>query len=180
MNLMNKYRGISILTMTLLLSSISFLSTANSTRKEYLFSISLISDTLPPLNNDIIAYVDAHLHQKVGYGECWDLAAIPLNNSNVRWDKKYVFGKLLNPEKDSILPGDIVQFEGVVIKTRHGNSLITSYLEHHTAIIYTVLGNNRYTLAQQNTSDLGRKVGFSDIDLSNLVKGRYMIYRPTK
>ncbi len=180
MNLMNKYWGIPLLIMTLLLSSISFLSTANSTKKEYLFPITLITDTLPPINNDIIAYVDAHLHQKVGYGECWDLAAIPLNNSNAKWDKKYVFGKLLNPRKDSILAGDIIQFEGVVIKTRHGNSLITSYLEHHTAIIYTVFGNYRYRLAEQNTSNLGRKVGFSDIDLSNLVKGNFMIYRPTK
>ncbi len=180
MNFMNKYRGVGLLTITLLLFLIYFSSTANSTKNVYPLSISQKTDTLPQLNNEILAFVDSHLHQKVGYGECWDLAALPLNNSNAKWDGKYVFGKLLISNKDSILPGDIIQFEGVVIKTIRGNSQITSYLEHHTAIIYKVLGYNRFTLAEQNTSNLGRKVGFSEIDLSNLVKGRYMIYRPSK
>ena len=169
-----------ILIVVVFISSLSYLSKANATKQQNKIAFSSNNDTLPELNNEILAFVDSHLHKKVGYGECWDLAAIPLNTLNAKWDRQYVFGKLLKPTIDSILPGDIIQFEGVVLKKINGNSQITSSFEHHTAIIYKVLGNNQFVLAQQNTSDLGRKVGFSEIDFSNLVKGRYMIYRPTK
>ena len=163
-----------------MLFSFFLLTNLKAAKKESPLLLVLDNDTLPEVNNQIIAFVDAHLHHKVGYGECWDLAAIPLNNSNAKWDKRYVFGKLLQPDTDSIFPGDIIQFEGVVITTRKENYKATAYLEHHTAIIYKVWGNKKYTLAQQNTSDLGRKVGFGEIDLSHLDRGRYMIYRPSK
>jgi len=138
------------------------------------------SDSIPQLNQQIISFVSAHLKQKVGRGECWDLAAQPLNESGAIWDKEYRYGKVVDYRRDSIYPGDIIQFEGVEIKKVMGNMTIMSNLEHHTAVIYEVQGKGQYIIAHQNTSDFGRKVGLSELDLSNILRGSFTIYRPYK
>ena len=138
------------------------------------------SDSIPQLNQQIVSFVSAHLKQKVGRGECWDLAAQPLNESGAIWDKEYRYGKVVDYRRDSIYPGDIIQFEGVEIKKVMGNMTIMSNLEHHTAIIYEVQGKGQYIIAHQNTSDFGRKVGLSELDLSNILRGSFTIYRPYK
>ena len=43
-------------------------------------------------------------------------------------------------------------------------------MSHHTAIIYDVMDSTNFTLAHQNTSDSGRKVGLSPLDLNTIVK----------
>ena len=138
------------------------------------------SDSIPQLNQQIVSFVSAHLKQKVGRGECWDLAAQPLNESGAIWDKEYRYGKVVDYRRDSIYPGDIIQFEGVEIKKVIGNMTIMSNLEHHTAVIYEVQGKGQYIIAHQNTSDFGRKVGLSELDLSNILRGSFTIYRPYK
>ena len=138
------------------------------------------SDSIPKLNKKIVSFVSAHLKQKVGRGECWDLAAQPLNESGAIWDKEYRYGKVVDYRRDSIYPGDIIQFEGVEIKKVMGNMTIMSNLEHHTAVIYEVQGKGQYIIAHQNTSDFGRKVGLSELDLSNILRGSFTIYRPYK
>ncbi len=138
------------------------------------------SDSIPQLNQQIVSFVSAHLKQKVGRGECWDLAAQPLNESGAIWDKEYRYGKVVDYRRDSIYPGDIIQFEGVEIKKVMGNMTIMSNLEHHTAVIYEVQGKGQYIIAHQNTSDFGRKVGLSELDLSNILRGSFTIYRPYK
>ena len=136
------------------------------------------SDSIPQLNQQIVSFVSAHLKQKVGRGECWDLAAQPLNESGAIWDKEYRYGKVVDYRRDSIYPGDIIQFEGVEIKKVIGNMTIMSNLEHHTAVIYEVQGKGQYIIAHQNTSDFGRKVGLSELDLSNILRGSCRSYRP--
>ena len=175
---LNIFKGIRLIGLLLMLSHFSSFSNLMAAKVHKQFTIEQIKDTLPVLNKEILTFVDTHLHHKVGSGECWDLAAIPLNNLHAKWDRQYVFGKLLRPAKDSVLPGDIIQFDGVVVSTTKGNSHITMYLTQHTAIIYKVLENLHFVLAQQNTSDYGRTVSMGEIDLSHLEKGRFMIYRP--
>ena len=137
-------------------------------------------DSTPALNQDIIAYVNKHIKRTVGRGECWDLAAEPLNELGATWDKNYDYGMKVNYKTDCIYPGDIIQFEGVLIKTKKGNMTITSVMDHHTAIVYEVKDVGKYIIAHQNTNDFGRKVGLSELDLANIQKGRFTIYRPYK
>lgn len=135
-------------------------------------------DTMPVLNKEIVDFVQKHLKQKVGRGECWDLAAQPLNELGASWNKEYEFGLKVDYRRDCIYPGDIIQFEGAVIKTQTGNLTITSVFDHHTAIIFKVNGEGKFVIAHQNTSDFGRKVGLNDLDLTNVEKGSFTIYRP--
>ncbi len=130
------------------------------------------------MNAQIIAYVEAHIGKRVGTGECWDLAAGALNEAGAKWDGEYRFGTPVDPEKEEILPGDIIQFEGVEVRYTAANAEHRETMGHHTAIIYTVHGKGRYTLAHQNFGPAGRKVNRTDLDLDHIVKGRYTIFRP--
>ena len=135
---------------------------------------------VPDLNKGIIQYVKEHINKKVARGECWDLAAEPLNELGANWDKMYVFGKKIDHTKECVYPGDIIQFEGVVAKVVKGNITITVHLEHHTAIIYEVKDKNTFVLAHQNTGDWGRKVGLSDFNINDITQGAFTIYQPIK
>ena len=135
---------------------------------------------VPDLNKGIIQYVKEHINKKVARGECWDLAAEPLNVLGANWDKMYGFGKKVDIKRDCIYPGDIIQFEGVIVKVVNGNLTITAHLEHHTAIIYEVKDKNTFVLAHQNTGDWGKKVGLSDLNLNDITQGTFTIYQPMK
>ena len=135
---------------------------------------------VPDLNKGIIQYVKEHIHKKVARGECWDLAAEPLNMLGANWDKMYGFGKKVDIRYDCIYPGDIIQFEGVIVKVINGNKTITEMMEHHTAIIYEVKDKNNFVLAHQNTGDFGRKVGLSALNIKDITDGRFTIYQPLK
>ena len=78
--------------------------------------------------------------------------------------------KLLIQKKETILVGDIIQFEKV--KLSNG----TTY-PHHTAIVYEVLGSGKYLIAHQNFANV-RKVTTRELDLSILLKGSIEFYRP--
>jgi len=144
-----------------------------------LFSLTrVIAGDLPPLNQKIISFVDSKMKKKVGRGECWDLAAEALNNAGAKWNGKLKYGRLLDLNKDTLLPGDVIQFEGVKIKFEKGNAKYKEVLNHHTGIIYTVKGSKQFDMANQNTAEHGRRVGLSFIDLDQVTSGRYFIYRP--
>jgi hypothetical protein len=134
-------------------------------------------DSIPPLNQEILDFVDAKMGKKVGNGQCWTLAAQALDEIDAKWDQKFKYGTLLNPEKDCIYPGDIIQFRNVkfVRKDKYEETM-----EQHTAIVYKVLGKGRYTLAHQNTEQTKKRVGLSDIDMADKKSGKMWFYRPTK
>jgi hypothetical protein len=137
-------------------------------------------DQVPELNSKMLDFVRAQLNKKVGRGECWDLAAQGLNTIGASWDKKYGFGREVNPLKDCVYPGDIIQFEGVEIQYQKKNTIYRETLEHHTAVIFAVRGTGLYTTAEQNTSTHGKKVGLSQLELKNVLKGSYKVFRPVK
>lgn len=137
-------------------------------------------DSIPALNQKIIGFVTARVGATVGRGECWDLAAEALNSLNAEWDKKYRFGREIDFRDECVYPGDIIQFEKVKVKYREGNRQYEETMYHHTAIIREVKGKGLYILAHQNTAFSGRKVGLSDLDLKNITKGKFKIYRPVK
>lgn len=135
-------------------------------------------DSIPVLNQKIILYVRTTIGKKVGHGECWDLAAQALNLNQASWDHKYAYGREINPAKECVYPGDIIQFEGVVLKFRKGSRVYKETMEHHTAIIYEVKDKKVFVLIHQNTAFFGRKVGLSELDLKTITRGKFKIYRP--
>lgn len=150
-----------------------------------IFFVLLSNDDSPELNRKVIDFVDKVIGVQVARGECWDLAAAALNHAGAYLDRStqksiYIFGKEVNAKKDRIYPGDIIQIENVKIKYEHGNSIITETMSHHTAVIYRVIEPGRYKIAHQNTSFSGRKVGVSELDLEQVMKGKIIFYRPYK
>ena len=156
----------------------SFTTTDKSVAKRSNYQTSL--DSIPLLNKEIIDFVNAHIGKTVARGECWDLAAVPLNSLGATWDKMYTYGKYVNYQKDSIYPGDIIQFEGVEVKSKFDNMTIRQVMDHHTAIIYKVKGVGDYILEHQNTSDFGRKVGLSNLNIKHVTCGHFSNCRPYK
>jgi len=152
-----------------------------------LFVISLASfitiNDIPPINQKIIAYVDTVLGKQVDRGECWDFAAAALNYAGGYLDRRsektlYVFGEKINPNKDKVYPGDIIQFEEVALEYQKGNMIYKENMPHHTAIVYKVIEEGHYNLAHQNTSFSGKKVGLSELKLNDVKKGKLIFYRP--
>jgi hypothetical protein len=137
-----------------------------------------ICDTVPELNQKIVELVRQQIGKKVDRGECWDLAALVLNQTGAEWDGQYNFGKKVDPEKECIYPGDIIQFEGVRIKYTRERAVYEETMGHHTAVIIAVKSKGVFVLAHQNTGFSGRTVGLSDLDLSTIIKGKFQIFRP--
>jgi hypothetical protein len=135
-------------------------------------------DSIPLLNQKIISYVRTTIGTKVGHGECWDLAAQALNQNQALWDHKYKFGREINPARECVYPGDIIQFEGVLVRFSKGPRNYQETMEHHTAIVYEVKEKGVFVLIHQNTVYSGRKVGLSELDLKTIVRGKIKIYRP--
>lgn len=133
---------------------------------------------LPEMNQKIIAYVTTKIDKKVGRGECWDLAKYALEENEAQWDHRLRFGKAIDPQKEAILPGDIVQFENVKVEYNKGQVIHTETMTQHTAIVYEVKAKGEYVLAHQNTEFSGRKVGLSDLRLADVKRGKLRFYRP--
>lgn len=150
-----------------------------------LLSLSVFPAKLPDLNAKVIAFVDKNMGKKVDRGECWDLAAGALAYAEAYFDRSsmktaMIYGKELDPEKDEILPGDLIQFKKVKMKWQEGNRIYESALgmPDHTAIVYKVNGKGDYEIAHQNTGDWGKKVGVSNFRLDRVTKGKLSFYRP--
>lgn len=138
---------------------------------------------IPEVNTRVITYVKSVIGSTVGRGECWDLADQALDFADAKFDKTspqtiYIFGKKYNPQKEHVLPGDIIQFEGVTVSYTDGNRVITESYEHHTAIVFNVKENGSLQLAHQNTSFGGRKVAMSIFNQENVKKGKLFYYHP--
>ena len=133
---------------------------------------------LPQLNQKMLQFVQSHIGKKVGRGECWDLAAQALNYAGATWDGGYGFGRELDIKKDSIYPGDIIQFNKVKTVRKENDQLIKGAYPIHTAVVYQVLEKGVVKMAEQNTSEFGRKVGVSVFDSKTVVSGKVTFYRP--
>lgn len=138
----------------------------------------IAQENIPELNKRIIEYAESVIGKQVDRGECWDLANQALNRFNAQWDGKFQYGKLINPKREPVLPGDIIQFKNVKIKYQITNTTYTEFMKQHTAIVYKIKHKNVFTIAHQNTEFSGRKVGLSDLNLAHVVKGNIKIYRP--
>ena len=141
------------------------------------------SKDIPAINQDIVKYIRTVIGEQVGRGECWDLADAALTVSHAKFDKSsqktlYIFGDEYNPKKVTVLPGDILQMENVIVKYQNDNMVLTENYGHHTAIVYEVVDDKNLKIAHQNTSFSGRTVGISILRLNDVQKGKIRYYRP--
>jgi hypothetical protein len=143
-------------------------------------AFTLICDDTPELNREVVQFAKSNIGKKIGRGECWDLAAEALNKAGATWDGQFGFGKKIDPLKDCVYPGDVIQFKNVRIKYQKGNTFYLEEMDQHTALVYEVKGKGSFVIAEQNTSRLGRKVGLNDLALDNVTKGKLQFFRPEK
>ncbi|HOV10373.1 MAG TPA: hypothetical protein PLT47_03395 [Bacteroidales bacterium] len=140
--------------------------------------VGIRAQEIPETNQKIIDYVKTVIGKKVDYGECWDLAYRAVTKNNCVWDGKYKWGEKIDPETDSVFPGDIIQFYNVTLKYKDDNKIYKEVFKLHTAIIYSIKGKGYYEIAHQNNSYSGRKVGISELDLRHKTSGTIEFYRP--
>lgn len=133
---------------------------------------------VPALNQQIVQLAKGKIKKKVGRGECWDLAYFVLEETSAEWDGMYKYGRLIDPKKECVFPGDIIQFENVKVRWKSGNTSNTTTMKHHTAIITEILNEGEWRIIHQNSADHGRKVGESSFYPTHVVSGKVMIYRP--
>lgn len=139
--------------------------------------------SIPPLNKKIVKYITSVMGKQVDRGECWDLANAALTKTGAKFDRSskktiYTYGQKINPKKDEVFPGDMIQFTNVVLKYTKGNTEYTEQMGQHTAVVYQVYEPGEYQIAHQNTSFSGRKVGLSNLKLADVQKGKLEFYRP--
>ena len=146
-------------------------------RDSHFSHFSFTCDSVPPLNQKIVSYVQASLGKKVGRGECWDLAAQALNTNHAKWNGKLTYGRLANYKTECIYPGDIIQFENVMTETVSANGRFIEQMQHHTAVVYEVHGKGNYTIAHQNYQNK-KKVILTSLKMESIKKGKAMLYRP--
>lgn len=132
------------------------------------------NQALPALNATIVEYVKTTIGKKVDRGECWDLANQALTRANAAWTFPNQFGKVVDPQKDSIYPGDLIQFTNVKMRSSTGE---TWTFPKHTAIVYEVISPGVYKIAEQNVNGK-RKVQIDDLIYKDKVAGKMIFYRP--
>ena len=141
-------------------------------------SFSQNCDSIPEINKKIVKLANKKIGKKVYRGECWDLAKYLLDETNAKWDKFEVYGKLINWKKECIKPGDIIQFEKIKLEWEDGNNTYNEEMRHHTAVVQKVISEDLILVVHQNTAEHGRKVGSSKLRLDAIKKGKLYIYRP--
>jgi hypothetical protein len=131
-----------------------------------------VQTQFPPLNRAILAYAEFSLGAQVTNGECSSLASEALKECNgkpiVFQGKTYVWGRELKPG-EPVLPGDIVQYEGV--KFTNGAA------PHHTSVVRKVLAPGKYEILEQNVNGV-KKVQPGKLDMATVKEGTIVIYRP--
>lgn len=170
-----------LITISLCLSLLMFQSfIIPNINDNYVTSTILDCDSIPQLNKEIIDFVKSKLNKKVGRGQCWDLAAAALKSVNAQWDGAYKFGRVVEMAKECVYPGDIIQFEGVKVEYTKNKTKFQEDMSHHTAIVYKVNSSGNFDLIHQNLGYGVKKVGITNLDIKNITRGRFIIYRPTQ
>lgn len=129
--------------------------------------------TTPEVNQKIVEYTKSKMGKKIDRGECWDLVSEALNASNADWKAPEGFGKLLDPKKEAILPGDVIQFKNVTIESKNS---IATFVQHY-GLVYSVADKNKISMAHQNFNN-DKRVQLYDFSLEGVKKGKITFYRP--
>ncbi len=130
------------------------------------------------LNARVVQILKPWIGKKIARGECWDAAALALNTIGAQWDGLYVYGRVVDVSTECIQPGDILQFENVVVEVRTETGGYREAFPHHTAIVYNVTGAGKVELMHQNTGQYGRIMGVTTLDFATVMNGQLTVFRP--
>lgn len=143
-------------------------------------------------NAAVLAFATARMGQRVGAGECWDLAEQALATANAKtsndimgWknvtaNADYKWGTPVN--KDNLMPGDIIQFRDYKYQLDDGSYQTRP---HHTAIVAFVWYYGTVDIIEQNVPQGGSVTkntlyltagSFDGITVT--IKGKIWCYRP--
>jgi len=157
------------------------------------FAAAASAEEIEFLNEQMLKFAHEHMGKKIGRGECWDLAAEPLNALGADWDGNFKFGKKvascsssgLKLEPDmKLMPGDIIHFYSVKSswsktypngRSEWGSE--TLGMPDHVAILKEYDGKTVLTLLHQNVNGK-RYMVETTTDLANVKSGTILIYRP--
>jgi len=134
-------------------------------------------DSVPELNQKVLAFATSNLGKQVGNGECWTLADEALAAAGAQRPHQggygaLEFGRELKPN-ESLLPGDVLQFTKTKLVSKSGSWVEMAL---HTAIVAGVKGT-KVDVLHQNWSDQRRVTRFR-FDLSELTEGKVQRFRP--
>jgi hypothetical protein len=121
---------------------------------------------LPPLNEKVLAFARAKLGTSVGDGNCTALAVAALKDAGADyypWSQRsgaLTWGQPVASFKDA-LPGDILQFENVILQGKKFVSRrrwVSWHYEypHHTAIVAQVNDGGNVVVLHQNVALKGK------------------------
>lgn len=151
-------------------------------------------------NEEVARFCQANLGQKVGSGECADLATLALRAAGGKTPRDfqdhpgagdYVWGELvaavevangkrkLEGRLAAVQAGDIIQYRDAVFKGKFPGGTYTAKAAHHTSVLMAVAPNGRdLKVWEQNRS--GQKiVSVAEVRLGDLKEGWVRIYRPS-
>ena len=120
----------------------------------------------------VVDYAVDNMGKKIDRGECWDLIAFALDNANADWQMPFDFGDKIDYQKDDILPGDIISFDGVKFESENGYMTFPM----HYAIVHKVIDKDHITIIHQNHNNK-KVVQTLDLTLSDLKKGKMQFFR---
>lgn len=138
-------------------------------------------DDIPPINVDIIDFINTKMNKKVGSGNSLEVVVKSLEAVHARRSGDNDFGREVNHEVYCVFPGDIIKFDSLQVEILEGEEpFLEEYYIKHAAIIYDVHENGTFTLAHQDFSPENKKLGLSKINLKSIRKGKFKIYRAQK
>lgn len=151
-----------------------------------------LSAPAPTINQKIVSYLEAHLGQRVGGGECAHLASEALRVAGAKFIRgadfpaagDYVWGALVKAinaasgtARDSAptracRPGDVLQYHNTTF--RNG-----MWASHHTAIVAAVDSRGWPTAVYEQNFNGVRTVARHSVDFSQMSAGYVRVYRGT-
>ena len=124
------------------------------------------------LQRKVVNFAADNIGNRVGRGECWDLADQALRAAGAEPPRGYTFGDRI--PLNEIQPGDILQF--TTARFDEPGYWTIMGMPNHTAVVHAV-GDTRAFILQQNFGGQ-RHVTPYDLNLNNLTSGRLEAFRP--
>jgi hypothetical protein len=139
----------------------------------------------PPLNKKIIAFVKSKIGKPVttySFSYCFDLVEYAYKSAGIEYHN-YSVGTKTEYKTECVFPGDVIGFGSDVKYTyiRNDTTWTQSFNTFEMLyVIYKVKGKGDYVLAHEEGNGKKRKVMLMDFKMSQVIKGKPKIYRPTK
>jgi hypothetical protein len=129
-------------------------------------------DDLPQLNEGVLNFATNNIGNRIGRGECWDLADQALRAVGAEPAQGYTFGHRINV--NDVIPGDILQFTSA--RFDEPGYWVVMGVPNHTAVVQAV-GQDRLFILQQNFAGK-RYVTTYDINPDSMTSGTLEAFRP--